>query len=255
VLGNVSNPLMDKRVSFNSTSFLKRMCLFIQVFAFNEVGFGPPGRLVSGCIHLVDFPPTPVPDSLLIMGNGNVGLLWNYLTSNETLDYRIDVVENNNTVLSSQMAVYQSPAFSIAIPLDNPLQLQLRSVRAATGDTSRFLPTAYFQFDGPSFQYHFPFNFRISPTYLESYPGSSSQFVLTPDSSPMVDFLISIFSSDSEVATATDHLDFLSGSAVAQIVVVNHLHPGYTNISFSAIGGLYTGLSILVAVRTLFNLE
>ena len=252
-LGSSSSPYVGN-FSYTTGSFGQVACMFVRIFSRNAAGLGAAGPFTKGCLTLIDYPPSVSPISVSMIGNGRVGLFWDKPNTNEKLHYAIDIASPNGSLINTLREAKNSTQLAMEIPLDTILQVQVQSMRAS-GEVSLYTPTAYFLFEGPPLVYHVPLNFTIMPITVQAHSGTTSQILVIPDSAPSLDILIDITSSEPYVATVTDHILFSSGNAVPQQVVVYHLHPGYTNISFSAVGGLYSGLSVIVAARTLLNAE
>ena len=254
-VGNASTQNNNVASSFLylSPSFQTKMCIYVRIFSRNRAGLGPDGVNAGGCTTLIDYPPTISLSSIWILGGGCVRAEWSPV-ANELLMYRVDILAYNGSLINSQLAVNGSNNLAFPVPLDVALQFQVRSM-LVNGAYSQYNPTVYFDFNGPALIYRVPFNFRIEPTTVESYPGTTSQFLVVPESSPTLDIVISISSSVTEVATVTDHLLFVPGSAAPQEVIVYHLRPGYSNITFLATGSLFSGLDVTVSVKTLLTTD
>ena len=244
------NSSSSLRKFYTTPSFTTKSCAFVRVFGYNEAGLGPPAYAGGGCVRLIDEPPAVQNVGLAALGEDWVRVQWTTTTDNDffIFSHRVDIT-SNGSIFATSTALPMKTAAILPIPLNIPVQIAVSVIDPilGTGPASKL----EFQLAGSRETFLIPLTFSVSPLSVQAPAGSSSFLVVKPESQPSVDAWVRIKVSDTFVAAVTDHIVFRAGITALQTVVVTHLRKGETNITFSPVGGLYSGLAVTVLVSTL----
>jgi hypothetical protein len=109
----------------------------------------------------------------------------------------------------------------------------------------------YIVYDGTVRTYNVPLFISVSPTQLQALVGSSTSLFMVPASSPTIDAVVDVYSTDNDVAQVSSSVTFKAGSPAGQSVIIFHNRVGTATITFVPRGGNYAGLNVQVSIETL----
>lgn len=224
-------------------------CAFVRVFAYNSAGRSAPKG--AECVPLVDEPPAVGFVSLTALGEEWIDVEWAEPTdlSSTAFDYLVEISAANTSLVASRAVPASRTRALLPLPQGAPMQVAVRISDPVRGQGAA--AGVCLQLSNSKPVYLVPLQFTVYPLSVQAPAGSSSLVVLTPTSPPAVDAWVRVRVLDDFVASVTDHVLFPAGSMVRQNVIVSHLRKGTTNVTFVAVGGLYSGLEITVVIDTL----
>ena len=244
---------------FRTPSLASPGCVFVRIVAYNEAGQSLTAPQTGGCVVLIDELPAIQHLALTTLGDEWLTVDWtaalppDLFSFTGTFDYLVETISSNGSLLANTSMPATQTEVLLPVQLGTPIQVEVRVTDQMLG--SGPASAVCVQLSNSKSVYLVPLQFVVSPLSVQATAGSSSLLILKPISPPAVDAWVRIDVLDNFIASVTDHVQFTAGSMAQQNVIVSHLRKGSTNTTFTAIGGLYSGLQVTVVITTLPSIQ